>query len=723
MIGKYTLWLVPIVPLLFIDGFFFPFVITKTIYFRLLVQIGMTAYLLLLARHAGAWRPKLRLGLLLVLAYLIVQLLAGIFGLDPFRSFFSTYERMEGVLLFIYLALYFLLLGVFFVKKEDWYRTMRVSVWVSILVSLYGVVQKFALLPVFQAGISRIASTIGNAAFLAGYLIIQIGFSLFLFSRERRMAWKYFYGIAAVFNIIVMFLTSTRGAMLGFIVGTAVFIVIKAIHSRGAARIAAIGAFVACVALVALFFTFRTELARSSIEPVRRMAKISLSEGTVESRLYIWQWARDSIQDHLLLGVGIENFTVLYNQEYTPRVNEDWIDRTHNVYLDQVVHTGLVGLVAYLALLLYLLVCLFRLCKRNRYVFDVFVPTMVAYGIHNVFVFDTINTLFLLFFLIAFFEWMASGQHEDADAAEAGPANRNVYAGALVALGLLNAVGLYYLIIKPLYFNRTVYIGHHYVVADPERSRLSFAKALGDRLALEPAASQIHKVSEILVTWPGIDGGIKAKYLAQARALLAATIAADPLDVRSRLFLGQHIVTNFKDKGDLLEAEEALLQAARLSPLRPEIRYLLFNVYLDKGQQAKAEEQMAELASLLPWFGEPKIFLANIIKDREPERAEQLYEEGIQQPFRDEIGIRKAILEYLLSKERYEEAAYHYDFLIRSVGAKAQPFYIFDYSKILYLLGQYDEAIEQMEILKLKDSDYFASPEVQEYVNILFSKS
>ncbi|MFH0956041.1 MAG: O-antigen ligase family protein, partial [Candidatus Falkowbacteria bacterium] len=400
---KYTkilLYAVPFLALIFIEGFYFPFIITKTVFFRLLLQFGLSLYLLLLALNFKKYQPRFNLALILVVIFFFVQLAAAIFGLDFYKSFWSDFERMEGVISLIYLAVYLFLLQVFLRSRKDWLFYVRLILISSVLVSLYGLAQKFNILPVFEAGIGRVTSTIGNAAFLAGYLLVALGLGIYYYFNEARKNYKYLTLAATALNLIVLLLTSTRGAILGLVVGVLAFLFLNVIFLPGKARKSSVIILLFVVLIFGGFYFFRSNFAGSKIEFINRMATISTADGSVNNRLAVWKMALSDFKFHPVLGVGMENFDIIYNKYYRPDISENWFDRTHNVYLDQLMAGGVLGLAAYLAILGYLFYLLFKNRREDYYKFAVLFSLLIAYAIHNFFVFDTLNTSFLYFFLI-----------------------------------------------------------------------------------------------------------------------------------------------------------------------------------------------------------------------------------------------------------------------------------------------------------------------------------
>ena len=277
--ARILLYAVPFLALIFINGFYFPFIITKTVFFRLILQFGLSLYLLLLALNFKKYRPRFNWALALVIIFFLIQLIAAIFGLDFYKSFWSDFERMEGIVSLIYLAVYLFLLLIFLKEKKDWLFYVRLILIASVIVSLYGLAQKFNILPVFEAGIGRATSTIGNAAFLAGYLLMAIGLGVYYYFNEARQNYKYLTLAATGLNLIVLMLTSTRGAILGLLLGGVAFLLLGAVYQPGKVRRNSLAILIILAVMLAGFFAFRGKLAGSKIEFVRRLATISTETG------------------------------------------------------------------------------------------------------------------------------------------------------------------------------------------------------------------------------------------------------------------------------------------------------------------------------------------------------------------------------------------------------------------------------------------------------------
>ena len=697
---KILLYLVPFLALIFIEGFYFPFIITRTVFFRLIIQFGLSLYLLLLALNFKKYKPRFNLAFILVGVFFLVELTAAIFGLDFYKSFWSDFERMEGVISLIYLAVYLFLLQVFLREKADWLFYVRLILISSALVSLYGLAQKFNILPVFEAGIGRATSTIGNAAFLAGYLLVAIGLGVYYYFNEARQNYKYLTLAATGLNLIVLLLTLTRGAILGVSLGLLVFLLLNVIFLSGKVRKNSAIILLAVILVFGTFYFFRSNFSNTKIEFINRMATISTADGSVNNRLVVWRMAVNDFKYHPWLGIGMENFEVVYNKYYTPDISENWFDRTHNVYLDQLMAGGVIGLSAYLSILFYLFFKLFKARREDYWRFSVFTGLLTAYAIHNFFVFDTLNTSFLYIFIIGLVSYRTSDVQEDVGRPQP---NNQAFNYAFVILIILNIIVFYKLVYLPVKINRAMYIGYYYAVADTFRSYENFKTALSYKFGSVEGAVQLNKMNDVVEAQTDLSAATKAKYLALNREKLEFASANFPLDIKTKMYLGQLILNNYEDIKELDEAESLLLESKKLSPGRIEPYYLLYNIYSKKGEKEKARAVLEELVRKLPWYGGAKIMLMGDLFKEDPARAEELFKQGMKQfGFLDFGGLKK-IIAYLLEGKRYAEAAPYYKNLIEAEPKRFD--YRLDLAQVYYLSGDIDGAVGQINIIQSNSPD------------------
>ena len=102
-----------IIPLLVIDKFYYPFIFTKALVFRVSVGLLFLVYLLL-AVKSKKYRPKLNGLTIIFTLFLLSSFISSVFGINFYRSFWSNMERQEGLFLLLPLSPFFPPITTFF---------------------------------------------------------------------------------------------------------------------------------------------------------------------------------------------------------------------------------------------------------------------------------------------------------------------------------------------------------------------------------------------------------------------------------------------------------------------------------------------------------------------------------------------------------------------------------------------------------------------------------
>lgn len=364
--------------------------------FLILAVLSMPLVVAVLA-PAFAGRKRLGVPMLVpALAFLGVSTLSALFSGDFAHTlvgdrFDGLISQSAGFLLFYATALYLDSRG-----RVRFF--LGVNVVTATLVSLYGILQKFGLDPVtallerWPSG-ERAASTVGNPVLLASYLTLMLGAALALYflarGRRERFLWL---GALALVGACWLY-TYTRGAWLG--VAVALPIVLWLAHRRvGGVRPLlpplAVLAAVIVVAQVAALLLSPTGTAASAdragaeapsllsagsanastaafVQEAPLTGETSVRDTSVRLRLLIWRDTIPMILERPLLGHGPDNFTgpFMRHQGEDLRAilsyNVLYMDKPHNQILQVAATTGLLGLAAYL----WLLVSYFRNAYRS----------------------------------------------------------------------------------------------------------------------------------------------------------------------------------------------------------------------------------------------------------------------------------------------------------------------------------------------------------------------
>lgn len=181
-----------------------------------------------------SWRTPMVLPALLTM---VIYLISSAFSLVPYTSIIGSYQRLQGTYtLFGYLVLFFALITSLRTRTQL-ARLITVLILNSLPVSLYGIIQHNGLDPLPWAGDvkSRVASNMGNAIFVAAYLIMIVPLTAGrivqsfndILSREEARVSDILRASGYIFLLAVQLLTiwysQSRGPWLGIVAAVFLF--------------------------------------------------------------------------------------------------------------------------------------------------------------------------------------------------------------------------------------------------------------------------------------------------------------------------------------------------------------------------------------------------------------------------------------------------------------------------------------------------------------------
>lgn len=422
--------LATITPFVIVDKMFFPFITGKAFYFRILVEIAALLYIVW-AMVDKSVRPRLTPVAITVSVFLGALTLATVFAVDPLKSFWSNYERMEGLILFIHLAAYFLIAGSVMKIKEGWWKWFfNVSMVLSVFVGIDAFVDFYS--DPNRVGY-RIFGNLGNSSYLGVYAMIHVFIALFFIIRtvgnktiktvfnEGLWVSLGFYSLIGIFNLVVLFNTGTRGSFIGLVAGLFVGSLLIAFTERKNIMLRNIGIVITTISIlfvVALGMGKNTEFVKKS-DMLSRFAelvtfdlkKVLAEQG--KSRNLLWGMAWQGVKEKPAMGWGLDNFHYVFAEQYDPAMygQEQWFDRAHNVFMDWLTQAGFLGFFAYLSLFGSALFVIWKK-REDEHADKIFILSsgerailtgaLIAYMGHNLFVFDNLSSYVMFFSFLAF---------------------------------------------------------------------------------------------------------------------------------------------------------------------------------------------------------------------------------------------------------------------------------------------------------------------------------
>ncbi len=579
------LFIVPFIPLVVTTSLFFPYITGKNFLLRFVVEIIFALWLILALRDPQ-YRPKFSWIAVLFGAFLLVMGFADALSANAFKSFWSNYERMEGYITLLHLGALFLVVGSVLNGKKLWNALWNTSLGVATVVALYGALQLFGVLAIQQSG-TRLDATLGNASYLAIYMLFHVFIALLLFFRTDNKTLKGVYGILAAFFTVILYHTATRGAILGLLGGAGFALLLFALFERQRPRLrksAYVGLAVIAILVGGFMLVKNTSFVKES--PVlSRLASITLQSGQTRFRIWTMGWEGFSESPKtVLIGWGQESFNYVFNKYYNPHLysQEQWFDRVHDIVFDWLIAGGALGLLAYFALFFSPLYYVWRRGSSFDSIQRVlFTGAWVGYLIHNIFVFDNITSyiLFVLFLAYVHSREGVPGKIARVEPLTGSPSN------VLSPLILIVAVFVVYFANVPSLLAGNDLL--HALAPGQGNAALSLTYY---KKALDRGGFGTQEIREQLIQ-AAANGAQSGKQDVVAQfATLAATemqkqITLTPQDARFPLFMG----TLFDAFGQFDQSFPYLEQASKLSPNKQQI---LFEMGLNRLNAGKISESV-----------------------------------------------------------------------------------------------------------------------------------
>ncbi len=327
----------------------------------------------------------------------------------------------------------FLIIAVSVFEKKDWLNYFKISLAVGFVVIFYALLQYFDIkkFPFALAPEARPISYIGNSAFLATHMFFLIMFATVVFfnvfkllgletpkenSRHhtgrafkplnlstyqltnlqtykltnlptyKLIFWRYFSLLIIILSALTIFITATRGAILGLGAGILFLLVYfafkkqkltnlnlrmseanetyKLINFKTLKLLNIRTISIILLSLIVIFsaaFWFTKDAAVwQKIPGLDRLAQtkiLDVNDPSTQFRLITWKLSWNAFKEKPLFGWGPENYIVAYEKYYDPEYatyGESWLDRAHNKIFDGLVTQGIFGLLTYLGIFIVL---------------------------------------------------------------------------------------------------------------------------------------------------------------------------------------------------------------------------------------------------------------------------------------------------------------------------------------------------------------------------------
>lgn len=589
---KFLLYASVFTPLIVAHGMFFPFIVGKMLAFEAIVLASALIWLYLWSKNPARYSPHITWLTLAIGIYIIVNFAAALQGANFWRSFWSNFERMDGIFTWMSFFLFFLVLSGVFKKSEEWIMLFRASLLASIIIGL----QALRFFGIFAGDFTiptQISAIFGSPIYLGVYALFHIAIALLLFrslghvvraSRDflplLKNRWALYYAFGILLNTLILFLTFARAVTAGFLAGIAVFTLWYLLFG-GEKKLILKGLGTLLILLLITFpFWQESPLAK-------RLYSLSGGLFSDETRVINWSVGFNAFKDRPLLGWGMNNYVVAQNEFYNPRLAEliqEGFDKPHNKYIEVAIDSGIAGFTAYAGIFVLVFFTLFKYRKEEPLITASLAAVLAGYLIQNLTAFDNPGSYMPFFLVLAFMHFKFFSQA----IAEVRPNSALILVSALLIL-----VFIWQGVWQPYRANVTL----SKVLSLQQRTTKDYANiTAGYQKALSYQTFGDNEIRSRLGVFAANNPEITEELVDLAIEESQREIAIADNEVKFHLILGNL----YERKGDaqkeggsefLANAQAHLLRALELSPRRTETHghYITFLINRGKMEEARSE--------------------------------------------------------------------------------------------------------------------------------------
>lgn len=600
----------------------FPYITSKQLSFNILMEIMLAVWLVFILRFPQ-YRPAKNYITIGLSVYFLAILASIAVSVDRNLSFWGDAERMMGLFHLAHFLIFYFILITSFRTWPQWRFLLASSVAVAVGVSLYGIFW------------TETYSTIGNTAFVSGYLIFNLFFAGLLFLRTSRSR-RWLYLVAIAIMLVEFALARTSGAIIGLGLSIILFLFLLGFLHQDQKR-RRLSLVLALLAVLGVLFVFSQS--SSAWFQDSFLKGLTFNKPTFQTRLISWRGALADLPKHWLFGTGFGNYAIIFDRQFDAKfydytIVETYFDRAHNNLIDIVSTTGLVGLLSYLSIFTaagYYLIRRFRIngsqSGLDNLEFSLLVALLTAYFIQNLAVFDSYVTYIGLMITLGYIYWSSdpASINDDEIVEQIETKRRLVISpnGEMLSLVVFLSIALlavYQFNIRPAQMFKGVIAGY----SDIMEGRLTpgmvaYQKALIDTpLDRDGRSTLINLLTANPTLLQTVSPEQAEVYLQYAIGLAEKNVNFNPFDSISQLQLAQILDTaarySYTDlarfnyySGRALEAMEYAIES---SPNRPPVYIVKAQMQLARGEREEAISTLEYAISLNPRYYEGHCRLA-----------------------------------------------------------------------------------------------------------------
>lgn len=238
----------------------------------------------------------------------------------------------------------------FFIYWQFVVQHINPSVWLGISKQLPQQLGTI-IIPFADGRFLRPYGTFTHPNIAGGFLAFTALLCLYLIIKERKINPRLYLTVGGVIIATAMFLTFSRGAVLGFVISVFFLMIFSIYGSRGAGerqnKFVSVKTGLIFLFLIIILFVVLWPVASSRLTIKNRIEKISVNERADQLIQF-----KQVIKSNWLTGVGIGAYTYYLYEQVSDRPAYDY-QPVHNIFLLIISEVGILAVVLFLVLILY----------------------------------------------------------------------------------------------------------------------------------------------------------------------------------------------------------------------------------------------------------------------------------------------------------------------------------------------------------------------------------
>ncbi|HQL67342.1 MAG TPA: O-antigen ligase family protein [Caldisericia bacterium] len=386
------------------EATFFTVFVPKAFSISLIIFIFSIPFFIYFYRKKGFILTNLNK---IIFLYISIYFISTIFSENFYNSFFGWQYRNKGFLIITTMLFLPVIAPLILNNLSKIKKIIDIGIFFSSIYSLYGILQFFKIDPFYFVSKTgeRSFSFFLNPNFFTPIILIF----LFLSFNEVILKNKKLYLIPFILNFSAIILAQTFTTFLSLIISFPIYIFlsIKFFPEFKNKIIKYISIFL----IILIVFSMFSIVLLNRYNPYLLKRYTNLT--TLKTRIFLWRDIGNMVKNEFgikeyLIGIGGDNLDRKYMpyksielEKLEPNVT---FDNAHNEYIEQFVKGGFFQFIIYLILIIYCLMILFNIIKRNEKLketsFTIFI-CLFAYSINLIGTYEGIQMFIFFCFLLS----------------------------------------------------------------------------------------------------------------------------------------------------------------------------------------------------------------------------------------------------------------------------------------------------------------------------------